>query len=294
MLSIIICSLSAERLSRTKENIQKTIDSEYEIIAINNKERCLPIAKAYNEGASKATYPYLLFVHEDVEFLTTGWGKMIETKLAEPDCGVIGFAGSKIKMKCYSGWDSGPKYSYGLLYQGFPNGEITLNNSNISLLKPFQEVVTIDGLAMFARKDVWEQYPFDEKVLTGFHGYDIDFSLSIAASGKYKNYICGTYKLMVVHYSQGNFDTKWCEEIIRLHKQKWNNMLPLKATDFPENRRYEAKRTEKQLYNFVKMLLKTKSKERRMVLLEFIAYPHLSWKHAGHIASGIYTFFRYL
>ncbi len=40
-----------------------------------------------------AKYPYLFFVHEDVKFHLQNWGGVIENKLREPDCGVIGFAG---------------------------------------------------------------------------------------------------------------------------------------------------------------------------------------------------------
>lgn len=39
---------------------------------------------------------------------------------------------------------------------------------------------------MFVRKDVWAKYPFDEELLTGFHCYDLDFTLQIAADRCYK------------------------------------------------------------------------------------------------------------
>lgn len=115
MLSIIICSVSPERLEQVTRNIHDTIGVDYEIIAIDNREKQWPIARAYNEGASRAHYPFLFFVHEDVKFHSVGWGKCIEKKLKEPDCGVIGFAGSKVKLKCYSGWGDVYKWDYILL-----------------------------------------------------------------------------------------------------------------------------------------------------------------------------------
>ena len=87
MLSIIICSVSPERLEQVTRNIHDTIGVDYEIIAIDNREKQWPIARAYNEGASRAHYPFLFFVHEDVKFHSVGWGKCIEKKLKEPDCG---------------------------------------------------------------------------------------------------------------------------------------------------------------------------------------------------------------
>ena len=104
MLSIIICSVLPERLRKISQNIDETIGVEYEIVTIDNREKCWSIARAYNEGARQAKYPNLFFVHEDVMFHSRNWGVIIENKLREPDCGVIGFAGSKVKLKCYSGW----------------------------------------------------------------------------------------------------------------------------------------------------------------------------------------------
>ena len=51
MLSIIICSISPERLQAVKRNIQHSIGVEHEFIIIDNREKKWPIAKAYNYGA---------------------------------------------------------------------------------------------------------------------------------------------------------------------------------------------------------------------------------------------------
>lgn len=49
MLSIIICSVSPERLEQVTRNIHDTIGVDYEIIAIDNREKQWPIVRAYNE-----------------------------------------------------------------------------------------------------------------------------------------------------------------------------------------------------------------------------------------------------
>ena len=104
MVSIIICSVSPLLLEDLKQNIAQTIGVEYEIIAIDNREKHWPIAKAYNYGAQQAKYPYLFFVHEDTRLLSDKWGEFIIPKLAEPECGVIGFVGDKARFSCCSGW----------------------------------------------------------------------------------------------------------------------------------------------------------------------------------------------
>ena len=70
----------------------------------------------------------------------------------------------------------------------------------------FAEVVAVDGFGMFVRKEVWKAYPFDEKMLTGFHCYDVDFSLQIAVSKRYRNYVCCSPEVQVEHLSEGNYN----------------------------------------------------------------------------------------
>ena len=103
MVSIIICSVSPHLLKDLQQNIAQTIGVEYEIIAIDNREKHWPIAKVYNYGAQQAKYPYLFFVHEDIRLLSDKWGELIISKLAEPDCGVVGFVGDKARFSWYYG-----------------------------------------------------------------------------------------------------------------------------------------------------------------------------------------------
>ena len=87
-------------------------------------------------------------------------------------------AGSKVKLKCYSGWFHNNEWECTFLYQKKGN-KTKLEACNVFLECPFEEVVTLDGLGLFVRKEVWNLYPFDEKLLIGFHCYDLDFSLQI-------------------------------------------------------------------------------------------------------------------
>lgn len=99
MVSIIICSVSPHLLKDLQQNIAQTIGVEYEIIAIDNREKHWPIAKVYNYGAQQAKYPYLFFVHEDIRLLSDKWGELIISKLAEPDCGVWVLSGTKLDFR---------------------------------------------------------------------------------------------------------------------------------------------------------------------------------------------------
>ena len=77
--------------------------------------------------------------------------------------------------------------------------------SNTYLERSFEEVIVLDGLGLFVRKDVWKQYPFDEELLTGFHCYDIDFTLQIAHA-HFKNYVCCSNQVLIEHFSMGSMD----------------------------------------------------------------------------------------
>lgn len=279
MFSVIICSISPKRLDMVKQNIRNTIgQEEVEFIGIDNREMNWPIAKVYNFGAKQARYPNLFFVHEDVEFLNRGWGSIIESKLSEPDCGVIGFAGSKVKLNVYSGWPQYAPWEHTFNYRRV--GGLWANYGLKHYIEhPFEETLILDGLGMFVRKDVWELYPFDEVLLTGFHCYDIDFSLQIAS--RYKNYICCSPLVMIEHFSNGSYDSIWYAETIKMHKAKWSKVLPaMRGIDV--SAKILKKCEERVFYRFVRNAVKNKDVVgRKQLLKEFMEYS-FSYKHFIH------------
>lgn len=237
MLSIIICSCSTERLAAIKANIHNTIDSTpYEVIGIDNSEQENPIAHVYNMGTRQARGEYLLFVHEDIVFHSPNWDEIILHKLQDPTCGVIGFAGSKMRLPVTGGWDQSDESRVCNYYQTDYKKWI-----NVHCNHDFEEVITLDGMALFCRKEVWEKHPFDEAALTSFHAYDIDFSLQLAHAG-YKNYVCATDKVKVEHLSSGNFSTDWLRSSIHIEKNKWSKLPSLCTTDYSAflNKHYHA------------------------------------------------------
>lgn len=277
MLSVIICSISPKLLSAAKENLISTVgDTELEIIAVDNRERKWPIAKAYNYGASQAKYPNLFFMHEDVLFFTKDWGAVMERKLAEPDCGVIGFAGSCVKLKSYSSsWQRREwEHSFacrriGGMWIGF--------DVEYHLRHPFQETLTVDGLGIFVRKEVWKENPFDEVLLTGFHCYDVDFSMQIAH--KYKNYVCCSPAVMIKHYSEGNYNAQWYYDTIRMHKSKWNRFLPMVAGNVSIEKSDLRKYDEHAFNCFVYGALRSKEfSDKNQLMIEFWKY-RFTFKH---------------
>ena len=93
MLSIIISSYQPHYYQALEKNIAETIGIPYEVIKVDNPGK-MGICEAYNHGAQKAQYDYLLFLHEDVLFETQNWGKELIELLNLENCGVIGVAGT--------------------------------------------------------------------------------------------------------------------------------------------------------------------------------------------------------
>ncbi len=220
MISIIVCSTNEKWRENLRINIEKTINSDFEFLYIDNSQSKKGICEIYNQLAQQAKGDFLCFCHEDVEFETYDWGNIIVDFCKNPTVGVIGFAGTK-NMTRFPYWAN--KYAYeSYLIQGDKNMNIiydhTLNNENN---KSFSKVITLDGLCLFCRKDVWDKTKFDEKNFSEFHYYDIDFSFS--ASLYFNNFVCRTIK--VTHFSMGNFNKNYFDSMIIFY-YKWKNYLP--------------------------------------------------------------------
>lgn len=269
MISIIICSVNPQRLAETKENIERTIGVEYELIAIDNRTEGASIASVYNRGARTARYPYLLFMHEDVRFHCTNWGAVFERQLAEPRCGVIGFAGSKVAGRCYAGWWQDYKYVIEWYYQGLGDRSLFCG-VNATLERKFERAVAVDGFAMFVRREVWERYPFDEALLTGFHCYDFDFCTQLYATGEFENYVCTNSDVHVVHLSQGNYGPEWIEATRKCYDSKWSKFLPLSACEEPIPQRRMRRIEEKSDYRFAELACKSDSPLKHRIVRRYL------------------------
>ena len=119
---------------------------------------------------------------------------------------------------------------------------------------------------MFVRKEVWKAYPFDEKMLTGFHCYDVDFSLQIAVSKRYRNYVCCSPEVQVEHLSEGNYNRNWCQDTVRMYNRKWNVILPIKIDDLCLTKREMERYREKSFNRFLQKSFKVDFPEKKEVL----------------------------
>lgn len=206
MISVIICSRGAAFRKAVTENIAVTIGVPYEVIAIDNSENKYGICEAYNEGAARSIYSILCFAHEDIEFRTQDWGKIVERILLDNSIGVVGVTGGKwLPRAPGTWWTCGNKYiSSNILNQGL-NQEYSHYFYSNPEEKLLVDVAAVDGLWMCTRKEIWAKYPFDSKVFPGFHFYDVDFCANIFPQCR----ICVAMEIGITHFSMGNYNNSW-------------------------------------------------------------------------------------
>lgn len=212
MISIIISSYQDNYYTALEKNISETIGLTYEIIKINNKGT-MGICEAYNKGASKTQYDYLLFIHEDIIFHTQNWGELLIKHLDKKNVGVLGIAGSNYVPKSPIGWHL-PDNRYNF-YNYIQNDRSKLSPKLLSNIKHTQQVFALDGVLMAVKKAIYNEFLFDEAV-KGFHGYDLDFSLRVAS--KYYNYVITD--VLIEHYSIGKANEDWLANNIFIKNKK--------------------------------------------------------------------------
>lgn len=225
MISIIICSISKSFALQVQQNIADTIGVEWEPVIIDNTIVPKSITQVYNEGAAKARYDILCFVHEDILFQTAGWGKKIVAAFeADQTLGLIGVAGCKYKSKSPAGWFTGiPSFDCGNIKHFNRDGvtETLYFNPEPGSLQ--QQVVVMDGVFLCSPRRVWQQVRFDEALLKGFHLYDIDYSVRLTAAG-FTAMV--TFEIDMLHITKGNhFDNRWLDYTLRWHRH-CSNLLP--------------------------------------------------------------------
>lgn len=234
MISIIISSYRPSFFENLKENIYNTCGIVHEIIKIENNNRKYSISQAYNIGASKAKYNFLLFLHEDVLFHTKNWGQYLVNNLSVPNTGVIGLSGSNYYPKFPGTWWNDSKIISHIIVNDGTDKYYQHLKYNFAPRNSLEPVKCIDGVFLACKKSTFKNNPFNEKV-SGFHGYDLLFSLQISKS--YQNYI--TSDILLEHFSTGKVSSEWINNIYTVKKifgniesQKTNKDIELKTIYF--------------------------------------------------------------
>lgn len=249
MLSIVVCARKGGISDKFTKNINETIGCEFEFIVIDNSTNAYSIFEAYNLGIAKSQFEYLVFLHDDLIIHTKNWGKIIfSIFMSNPDAGLLGIAGSKIKTKMPSAWWENKGETINIIQH---NKDGTIEHWNRGFNdKKIVEVAAIDGVFMATRKN--ENMRFDER-LPGFHNYDLNLSILTLIEGKK---VLVTNRILIEHLSIGSQDRLWYESTGKFHKL-YKEHLPLVKGNAIQKK--ELKEREFELgYRFVEGLIRHK------------------------------------
>ena len=226
MLSVIICSQRPVLDERLVENIGKTVGMDYEIVHIDNSQRCYNIFEAYNLGVERAKGKFLCFMHEDVVIHTMGWGPVVESYLQQDFVGALGVAGGCVIL------DQLDWRFYGFGYMYLIQGTSTVEESpryyhsfvpQRDSFSPIRQVAAIDGVWMCFRKAMFEEISFDAETFHDFHLYDTDICMQVNKVGKG---VFLTTDVLLEHQSMGTFTVGY-QEALTSFARKWKADLPM-------------------------------------------------------------------
>ena len=208
MLSIIISSYQPHYYQALEKNIAETIGIPYEVIKVDNPGK-MGICEAYNHGAQKAQYDYLLFLHEDVLFETQNWGLILTQLLSKKSIGCVGLAGGDYVSTYPLPWWQNKERRFFHLNQILPNG-----SEQKLRIHENKNVVFLDGVFIACRKNIFLETGFSD-YLQGFHGYDMDFSWR--ASQTHQNIV--SHEITLTHFSAGHPNIEWFKSLILIWEQ---------------------------------------------------------------------------
>jgi glycosyltransferase involved in cell wall biosynthesis len=209
-----------------EEHVKKTIGlKDYELLFYINPGTH-SLTELYNKGLNESKNKYVLFCHNDIKYLKSGWGKRYVEQLEKQDFGIIGHAGTTKLTESGRWWDdmnlmvgqvwhqhndeqSGKTMKWESKYSG---------NFGENII----QTINLDGLAFCVNKGKIKE-KFDENI-KGFHFYDLDFTLANHLSGVKVGVMFGN---PILHKSIGMTNEQW-ETTRQQFVDKWlNSGIPL-------------------------------------------------------------------
>lgn len=268
MISVIICSRTGYIPKGLSQNISDTVGCDFEIVVMDNSQNDYSIFSAYNEGVRRSMGNILCFCHEDILFRSDNWGELVQDLLADTTIGAIGVIGTHFLPKAPMYWWCSPYISQYSI--NTDNGASTLNDTRDFFRENIADVAAIDGVCFFAPKAIFSTVRFDDRTFSGFHAYDMDFSMQVQKAGKR---VCVTDVLTIEHFwSEDSFSNPGylakLDAGMELFYNKWKDSLPIvRGLDEPQIvidrlnnlciQAYDAKRVrQSKAYKLGRLLLK--------------------------------------
>lgn len=226
-LSIISCCRNNNSMESLKKHIAHSLfeyRGGYEVLFFDNSKQEYDIFQQYNNAIPKSKGDVLVFIHDDIRFVSEYWGNVVSKWFNEEiGGGVLGVIGTQFLPSTPSAWWDGCASVGQILQGGKINNIYSASLFGSKATDEFEELVSIDGLFMCIRHSLFEKIRFDDVSFSGFHGYDTDICLQTISAG-YKVQIARD--ILIEHRSVGNHDRMFYLSCERLFN-KWGKLLPI-------------------------------------------------------------------
>lgn len=199
-ISVIVCSITPEKLAQTRACYDALLGPDYEFIAITDARS---LCEGYNRGAAQSRGDVLIFSHDDITVLTPDFRARLSAHMRRYD--VAGVVGTTL-LTGASWIDSGPPHNVGMvIHQPTPEHDLRVDVYGVRG-ETAENVQALDGLFFAARRETVLALGFDETTFDGFHCYDSDFTFRAYLAGR-RVAVC--HDLTVIHRSHGRRDAAW-------------------------------------------------------------------------------------
>lgn len=150
------------------------------------------ICSVYNQilesASEQASCEAVVLLHDDTYILDPNFrAKILSSFRLDPRLGVVGVVGAS-RIASLAWWESAAKV-----------GEVYESRGFIDFGSPRGPVDVVDGLLMVLGRSVFTHIRFDERMFTGFHGYDIDYCLQVRSVG----FSCRVIPMEILHKTKG-------------------------------------------------------------------------------------------
>jgi hypothetical protein len=217
--SVIICSIDDEKFKHVEHTYQTVLAGEsYEIIRI---EDATGLCEGYIRGIEACNGSTVILSHDDAAPVRPFAAKL-RNHLHTVD--IVGGAGTD-RLSGPAWFSVGPPNTFGQVLNVVPKtGALSL--SIFGVPKPLVTgIQAIDGFWMAARRSVLEKGKawFDPKTFTGFHFYDLDFSLTAYKRG-FKLGVATD--LSLCHASSSGYNEAWKADVPAFMNKWKEHLLP--------------------------------------------------------------------
>jgi GT2 family glycosyltransferase len=179
-----------------------TQTKEFELILLDNtRNKFKSASEALNSGGRFAKNDYLIFVHQDIDFLADIWLEKAEEFLKLiPDLGIAGVAGTTKEG----------------IISNIEHGDPPILAGNIQTIQ-IEPVQTLDECLLIIPKPIFDVLQFDEKVCDDWHLYGVDYCLTVKKMG-YGVYVL---PMTLYHKSSGQSLSKSFFKVLNKIQKKW-------------------------------------------------------------------------